>query len=160
MKVFKTMQLILATVVITTGTLVLHAQENAGVQMMKPGNDISGGKVFALEVTLDKPLPPETSIIVPVKPDNVSQLLVLSGASTDDPAHTKIVVKTTLPNVLVPGKWAVNDVFIVLPGTNIWQPLAHNDLKFDIQGNHFLYQKRPTYLSYTDELRYYPQRRF
>jgi hypothetical protein len=137
MKVFKTAVLVFGALLLSSGVLALEAQENAAVQMAKPGIEITGGKVLSLEIKLDKPLPPETSVIARVKPESVSQLLVLSGSTPDDPARTKITVKTTLPNVLVPGRWVLSDVYIVLPGTNIWQPIAHNDLKFDVQGKPF-----------------------
>ena len=93
--------------------------------------------MLALEVKLDKPLPPETSLIVRVRPEGVSQLIVLSSSTPDDPSRTRVTVKTTLPNVVVPGKWRLEDVFISLPATNIWQPLGRNELTFDVEGKPF-----------------------
>lgn len=115
----------------------LHAQQTTAVQIAQPEADVAGGKTLALEVKLDKPLPPDTSVIARVRPEGVSQLLVLSSSTPDDPNRTNITLKTTLPNTVVPGKWRLEDVFIVLPGTNIWQPLGHNGLTFDVHGKPF-----------------------
>ena len=98
---------------------------------------VAGGKVLALEVKLDKPLPPESTVFARVRPESVSQLILMSSATSDDSTRTKITVKATLPNVVVPGKWRLEDIFISLPGTNIWQPLEHNQLTFDVQGKQF-----------------------
>jgi len=127
----------LLTGMILMGVLGLHAQQTANVQMAKPEVEIARGKALALEVKLDKPLPPETSLIVRVRPEGVSQLIVLSSSTPDDPSRTRVTVKTTLPNVVVPGKWRLEDVFISLPATNIWQPLGRNELTFDVEGKPF-----------------------
>lgn len=113
-----------------------HAQQ-ASVQMAKEGADVAGGQVLRLNVKLDKPLPPETSVIARVRPQGVSQLIVLSSMTPDNAARTEVIVSATLPNVLVPGEWQLQDVFIVLPETNIWQSVGHNELTFEVAGKPF-----------------------
>jgi hypothetical protein len=119
------------------GLFALHAQQNVAVQIAEPETEIAGGRVLALEVKLDKPLPPDTTVFARVRPEGVSQLILLSSATPDDSTRSKITVKATLPNVVVPGKWRLEDTFISLPGTNIWQPLEHNQLTFEVHGKQF-----------------------
>jgi hypothetical protein len=38
--------------------------------MAKPESEIAGGKVLALEVKLDKPLPPDTTVFARVRPES------------------------------------------------------------------------------------------
>jgi len=115
----------------------LQAQDKAAVKMAPSVTDIAAGKDITLEVKLNEPLPPESSVIARVRPEGVSQLIVLESSSPDDPSRTKLTLKRNLPNTVVPGKWTLEDVFIVLPGTNIWQPLGHNQLSFDVKGKPF-----------------------
>jgi hypothetical protein len=138
-KPYRTLSIASMVLLVVAAVLVssIHAQQAASVKMAASEEEISGGKVLALEVKLDKPLPPETLVIARVRPESVSQLLVLQSATPDDPSRTTVTVRTTLPNVVVPGKWTLLDVFIVLPGSNIWQPLGRNDLSFDVKGKPF-----------------------
>jgi hypothetical protein len=62
---------------------------------------------------------------------------VLQSSTPDNLDRTKVTLKTNLPTPVVPGKWRLEDVFINLPGSNIWQPLEHNPLKFEVQGKPF-----------------------
>lgn len=117
------------------GTVAAFAQQG-NVQITKSG-DLNGGEVIKLNVKLDKPLPAETSVIARVQPEGVSQLIVLSSAEPANAARTEVVVSATLPQVVVPGKWRLQDLFIVLPGTNIWQPIGHNELTFEVKGKDF-----------------------
>jgi hypothetical protein len=122
---------------IFAAVITIRAQQSAAVQMVPSGSAVESGKPLVLEIKLDKPLPADTSVIARVRPEDVSQLIVLSSSTPDDPSRTKITLKTILPTPVVPGKWKLEDVFIDLPGSNNWQPLEHNVLKFDVQGKPF-----------------------
>jgi len=122
---------------IFAAVISIRAQQSAAVQMVPSGSNIESGKPLILEIKLDKPLPAETSVIARVRPEDVSQLIVLQSSTPDDPSRTKITLKTVLPTTTVPGKWKLEDVFIALPGSNIWQPLEHNAVEFDVQGKPF-----------------------
>lgn len=128
---------ILLVCLIFAAVISIRAQQSAGVQMVPSGSNIESGKPLILEIKLDKPLPADTSVIARVRPEDVSQLIVLQSSTPDDPTRTKITLKTVLPTPTVPGKWKLEDVFIALPGSNIWQPLEHNMVNFDVRGKPF-----------------------
>jgi hypothetical protein len=118
--------------------IAIHAQQSAGVQMAQPGADIASGKPLVLEVTLDKPLPTESSVIARVKPDGASQQIIqVASSSPDDSSRRKFTLKTVMPTPVVPGKWSSENVFITLPGSIQWQALDHNPLTFEVQGKPF-----------------------
>lgn len=136
----KTSKFLIATLLaglVLAVVFTLHAQQTAAVQMAQPETEISGGKTLVLEVRLNEPLPPETTVIARVRPEATSQLLVLSAGAPDDSNRTKVTLRTTLPNTIVPGKWVLQDVFVALPGTNIWQALEHNQVTFNVKGKPF-----------------------
>jgi hypothetical protein len=69
--------------------IAIHAQQSAGVQMAQPGADIASGKPLVLEVTLDKALPTDSSVIARVKPDGASQQIIqLASSSPDDSSRS------------------------------------------------------------------------
>jgi hypothetical protein len=118
--------------------IAIHAQQSAGVQMAQPGADIASGKSLVLEITLNEPLPTDSSVIARVRPDGASQQIIqLQSSSPDDPSRTKFTLKTVMPTPVVPGKWHLESVFITLPGSIQWQTLDHNPLTFEVQGKPF-----------------------
>jgi hypothetical protein len=117
-----------------TVVVAIHAQQSAGVQMAQPEADISSGKPLVLEVTLDKPLPADSSVIARVRPDVAQQTIQLQSSTPDDAGRKKFTLRTVLPTSVVPGKWSVESVFITLPGSVNWQALEHNAVTFDVHG--------------------------
>jgi hypothetical protein len=118
--------------------VAIHAQQSAGVQMAQPGGDISSGKPLVLEVTLDKPLPADSPVIAKVRPEGASQQIIqLQASASDDAGRRKFTLRTVMPTPVVPGKWTVDSIFIILPGSTNWQPIEHNPLTFEVQGKPF-----------------------
>jgi hypothetical protein len=118
--------------------IAIHAQQSAGVQMAQPAADIAGGKPLVLEITLNDPLPTDSSVIARVRPDGTSQQVIqLASSSPDDSSRKKFTLKQVMPTSVVPGKWHLENVFISLPGSIQWQTLDHNPLTFDVQGKPF-----------------------
>ena len=123
---------------IFAAVISIRAQQSAGVQMAQPGADIVSGKPLVLAVTLDKPLPTDSSVIARVRPDGASQQIIqLESSSPDDSSRKKFTLKTVMPTPVVPGKWHLETVFITLPGSIQWQTLDHNPLTFEVQGKPF-----------------------
>jgi hypothetical protein len=118
--------------------IAIHAQQSAGVQMPQPGADITSGKSFVLEITLNEPLPNDSSVIARVRPDGASQQIIqLQSSTPEDSSRTKFSLKTVLPTPVTPGKWHLESVFVTLPGSIQWQNLDHNPLTFEVQGKPF-----------------------
>jgi hypothetical protein len=118
--------------------IAIHAQQSAGVQMAQPGADIAGGKSLVLKITLNEPLPPDSSVIARVGPDGASQQIIqLASSSPDDSTRKNFTLKQVMPTSVVPGKWHLENVFITLPGSIQWQNLDHNPLTFEVQGKPF-----------------------
>jgi len=106
--------------------------------MAQPGADIVSGKPLVLAVTLDKPLPTDSSVIARVRPDGASQQIIqLESSSPDDSSRKKFTLKTVMPSPVTPGKWHLESVFITLPGSIQWQNLDNNPLTFEVQGKPF-----------------------
>ena len=105
--------------------------------MTQPEADISSGKPLILEVTLDKPLPPDSSVIARVRPDVAQQTIQLQSSTPDDSGRRKFTLKTVLPTAVVPGRWSVQSVFVTLPGSVNWQALEHNAVTFAVHGKPF-----------------------
>ena len=118
--------------------IAIHAQQSAGVQMAQPGADITSGKSLVLEITLNEPLPSDSSVIARVRPDGASQQIIqLQSSTPDDSSRKKFTLKTVMPSPVTPGKWHLESVFVTLPGSIQWQNLEHNPLTFDVQGKPF-----------------------
>ncbi len=116
----------------------IHAQQSAGVQMAQPEADIASGKSLVLEITLNEPLPTDSSVIARVRPDGASQQIIQLQSSAPDDANRKtFTLKTVMPTPVVPGKWHLESVFITLPGSIQWQNLEHNPLTFEVHGKPF-----------------------
>lgn len=117
--------------------IAIHAQ-SAGVQMAQPGADITNGKSLVLEITLNEPLPNESSVIARVRPDGASQQIIqLQSSAPEDSSRKKFTLKTVMPTPVTPGKWHLESVFVTLPGSIQWQNLDHNPLTFEVQGKPF-----------------------
>jgi hypothetical protein len=118
--------------------VAIHAQQSAGVEMAQPGVDITSGKSLVLEMTLNEPLPTESSVIARVRPDGASQQVIqLESSLPDDSSRKKFTLKTVMPTPVAPGKWHLESVFVTLPGSVQWQNLDHNPLTFEVQGKPF-----------------------
>jgi len=118
--------------------IAIHAQQSAGVQMAQPGTDIASGKSLVLEITLNEPLPTDSSVIARVRPDGASQQVIqLASSSPDDSSRRKFTLKQVMPTSVVPGEWHLENVFVTLPGSIQWQTLDHNPLTFEVQGRPF-----------------------
>jgi len=123
---------------IFAAVIAIHAQQSAGVQMAQSASDIVSGKSLVLEITLNEPLPTDSSIIARVRPDSASQQVIqLQSSSPDDPSRKKFTIKTVMPSPVTPGKWHLESVFVTLPGSIQWQTLEHNPLTFEVQGKPF-----------------------
>ena len=127
----------LLAVLLLTAVAVIRAQQSAAVQMAPSSEGVAGGKALTLVVRLDKPLPPDQTVIARVSAEAVSQTIQLSSTTPDDSTRTKFTLKTVLPAPIVPGKWILQSVFITLPGSTSWQGIEHNPLTFDVQGQPF-----------------------
>jgi hypothetical protein len=118
--------------------IAIHAQQSAGVQMAQPGADITNGKSLVLEITLNEPLPNDSSVIARVRPDGASQQIIqLQSSTPEDSSRKKFTLKTVMPTPVTPGKWHLETVFVTLPGSIQWQNLDHNSLTFEVQGKPF-----------------------
>jgi hypothetical protein len=118
--------------------IAIHAQQSAGVQMAQPGADITNGKSLVLEITLNEPLPNDSSVIARVRPDGASQQIIqLQSSTPEDSGRKKFTLKTVMPTPVTPGKWHLETVFVTLPGSIQWQNLDHNSLTFEVQGKPF-----------------------
>ena len=118
--------------------IAIHAQQSAGVQMAQEGADIASGKSLVLEITLNEPLPNDSSVIARVRPDGASQQIIqLQSSTADDSSRKKCTLKVIMPTPVTPGKWHLESVFVTLPGSIQWQNLDHNPLTFEVQGKPF-----------------------
>jgi hypothetical protein len=118
--------------------IAIHAQQSAGVQMAQAGADITNGKSLVLEITLNEPLPTDSSVIARVRPDGASQQIIqLQSSTPEDSSRKKFTLKTVMPTPVTPGKWHLESVFVTLPGSIQWQNLDHNPLTFEVQGKPF-----------------------
>lgn len=122
---------------IFAAVIAIHAQQSAGVQMAQPGVEIGSGKPLVLDVTLDKTLPADSSVIARVRPESSQQTIQLQSSEPGDSSRRKFTLKTVMPTPVTPGKWIVESVFITLPGSVNWQALDHNPLTFEVQGKPF-----------------------
>ena len=118
--------------------IAIHAQQSAGVQMAQRGADITNGKSLVLDITLNEPLPNDSSVIARVRPDGASQQIIqLQSSTPGNSSRTKFTLETVMPTPVTPGKWHLESVFVTLPGSIQWQNLDHNPLTFEVQGKPF-----------------------
>ncbi len=123
---------------IFAAVIAIHAQQSAGVQMAQPEADITSGRSLVLEITLNEPLPSDSSVIARVRPSSASQqILQLQSSTPDDSSRKNFTLKTVMPTPVTPGKWHLESVFVTLPGSIQWQNLDHNPLTFEVQGKPF-----------------------
>jgi hypothetical protein len=121
-----------AMVLLVAGRMV-SAQENAVVQVHKPGLFRAGGPI-SFSVRLNEPLPTGARFDFRISPISADEEVPLGSGQTVDTSHQVFRVSGTLPEGALPGEWHISVIWLFLPGSG-WthNRIATNDLKFQVE---------------------------
>ncbi len=127
------------TIVVLFGALAF-AQDRASVKIDNANNThFHPGDSIAFQVKLNEPLPEGASFRIRISPTKVSQLIDLVSDKPEDAGRTLFLVRGSLPKEALTGEWAINVIYLFLPGTgwttNTIQPTM--PVKFFVEGKEF-----------------------
>jgi len=119
------------------GVIGSHGQDQAGVQMEKPGSFHAGGPI-AFVVKLNEPMPKGAHFDFRVSPVSADEEIALGSGTAINGSDTEFRVAGTLPEAAVPGEWHIKIIWLFLPGAG-WtnNRISPNDLRFQVEGKKY-----------------------
>jgi len=115
-------------------SVIVAAQNNAGVQMEKPGPLHAGGPI-AFVVKLNEPLPKGARFDFRISPVSADEEIALGSGAPIAGSNREFRVSGVLPESAVPGEWHIKVIWLFLPGAG-WtnNTISPNDLRFNVEG--------------------------
>jgi hypothetical protein len=108
----------------------------ASAQVEAIHDHFHGGSDLTFKMTLNEPLPEGARFDVRLSPVGLDQEIPVSSGEPSNKERTEFILKTKLPEKIVPGEWHIKTVWLFLAGTS-WtsNTLSTNpDFKFVVEG--------------------------
>ena len=123
-----------AVVLIFSAVLVSSAQNNAAVEMAKPG-PFRPGDPISFNIKLNEPLPKGAHFDLRISPVSADEEIPLGSGEPIGGSDRDFRVSSKLPEEALPGEWHIAVIYLFLPGAG-WthRTIAPNDLKFEVAG--------------------------
>jgi hypothetical protein len=114
---------------------VAQTQPSASAQVVVPAH-IRGGSDLIFKMKLNEALPEGARFDVRLSPVTADQEITVSSGDPANRERTEFILKTRLPEKVVPGEWHIKIVYLFLAGAS-WtsNTLATNpDFRFVVEG--------------------------
>ena len=91
---------------------------HASVELKAAGDHFHGGDEVAFKMVLNEPLPEGANFNVRLSPAGTDQEIPVGSGDPVNKGRTEFLLKTKLPDKVVPGEWHIKVVWLFLPGAS------------------------------------------